>query len=105
MFGVLFVVVLLASSAEIIFYVIAIVDQVDWLAGVWLAVFFTVGGVVLRQVFVEYIGLTTLKRQGDMRTQSEQMADNSVIDLAEQHCLKIAKAFQRIIRFSSKLVW
>lgn len=91
----LFVVVLLASSAEMAFYIIAMVEQVDWLAGVWLAVFFLVGVLVLRQVFVEYRGLTQLKRQGDIRAQSEQMANTSVIGLAEQHCLKIAESLPK----------
>jgi len=87
----LFVGVLLASSAELVFFIIAMVEQMDWLAGMWLAIFSALGVLVLRQVLVEYRGLKQLKRQGDLRTQSEKMANTSVIGLAEQHCLKIAK--------------
>jgi putative membrane protein len=87
----LFVAVLLASSAELIFFIITMVEQMDWLAGVWLAIFSAFGMLVFRQVLVEYRGLKRLKKQGDTRTQSEQMAKTSVIGLAEQHCLKIAK--------------
>ena len=82
--------VLLASSAELVFFIIAMVEKRDWLAGVWLAVFSAFGVLVLRQVFVEFTGLKQLKRLGDIRTQSEQMAQTSVIGLAEQHCLIIA---------------
>ena len=88
----LFAAVLLASSAELAFFIIAMVEQMDWLAGVWLVIFSALGVLVLRQVFVEYSGLKQLKRQGDIRTQSEQMANTSVIGLAEQHCLKITKS-------------
>jgi len=88
----LFAAVLLASSAELAFFIIAMVEQMDWLAGVWLVIFSVLGVLVLRQVFVEYSGLKQLKRQGDIRTQSEQMANTSVIGLAEQHCLKITKS-------------
>jgi putative membrane protein len=83
--------ILLASSAELIFFIIAMIENMDWLAGVWLAIFAALGMLVLRQVFVEYTGLKQLKCQSDIRTQSEQMANTSVIGLAEQHCLKIAK--------------
>jgi len=89
----LFAAILLASSAELIFFIIAMIEKMDWLAGVWLAIFAALGILVLRQVFVEYTGLKQLKRQSDIRTQSEQMANTSVIGLAEQHCLKIAKGF------------
>ena len=89
---VLFAAVLVASSAELVFFIIAMVQQMDWLAGVWLAIFSVFGVLVLRQVFVEYTGLKQLKRQSDIRTQSEQMANTSVIGLAEQHCLTIAKS-------------
>jgi putative membrane protein len=65
---------------------------VDWLAGVWLTIFSALGVLVLRQILVEYRGLKQLKRQGDIRSQSEQMANTSVIGLAEQHCLKIANS-------------
>jgi putative membrane protein len=82
--------VLLASSAELVFFIIAMVEQMDWLAGVWLTIFAALGTLLLRQVFIEYRGLKQLKRQGYIRTQSEQMANTSVIGLAEQHCLKIA---------------
>ncbi|MFT6283559.1 MAG: putative membrane protein [Arenicella sp.] len=88
----LFAGVLLASSAELVFFINAMVEQMDWLAGVWLTIFAALGILVLRQVFIEYRGLKQLKRQGDIRTQSEQMANTSVIGLAEQHCLKIAKS-------------
>ncbi|GAC18797.1 YcjF family protein [Paraglaciecola arctica] len=87
--------VLLASSAELVFFIIAMVDKMDWLAGVWLAIFSVLGILVLRQVFVEYRGLKQLKRQGDIRSQSEQMASTSVIGLAEQHCLKIAASLPK----------
>jgi putative membrane protein len=87
----LFAGILLASSAELIFFIIDMIDKMDWLAGVWLAIFAALGMLVLRQVFVEYTGLKQLKRQSEIRTQSEQMANTSVIGLAEQHCLKIAK--------------
>lgn len=88
----LFAGLLLASSAELVFFIIAMVEQMDWLAGVWLTIFAAIGILVLRQVFIEYKGLKQLKRQGYIRTQSEQMANTSVIGLAEQHCLKIAKS-------------
>jgi len=87
----LFAALLLAGSAELVFFIIAMVEQMDWLAGVWLAIFSVLGILVLRQVFIEYRGLKQLKRQEDIRTQSGQMASTSVIGLAEQHCLKIAK--------------
>ena len=83
--------ILLASSAELVFFIIAMVEQLDWLAGFWLAIFSVFGVLLMRQVFVEYSGLKQLKRQSEIRTQSEQMADTSVIGLAEQHCLKIAE--------------
>lgn len=83
--------VLLASGAELVFFIMAMVEQMDWLAGVWLAIFSVLGIVVLRQGFIEYRGLKQLKRQGDIRAQSAQIASTSVIGLAEQHCLKIAK--------------
>ncbi|MFT6988511.1 MAG: putative membrane protein [Paraglaciecola sp.] len=82
--------ILLAASAELVFFIIAMVEKVDWLAGVWLTIFSALGVLVLRQILVEYRGLKQLKRQGDIRSQSEQMANTSVIGLAEQHCLKIA---------------
>jgi putative membrane protein len=87
----LFAIVLLASSAELVFFIIAMVEKMDWLAGVWLAIFSVLGMLVLRLVFIEYKGLKQLKRQDEIRTQSEQIASTSVIGLAEQHCLKIAK--------------
>ena len=89
--AILLAVVLLASSAELVLFIVAIVDQMDWLAAVWLSIFSVFGILVIRQVFVEYSGLKQLKRQSDIRTQSEHMAKTSVIGLAEQHCLKIAK--------------
>jgi putative membrane protein len=89
---ILFAGVLLASSAELIFFIIAMVKQMDWLAGVWLAILSGLGMLVFRQIFIEYKGLRQLKRQGDIRTESEQMANTSVIGLAEQHCLKIANS-------------
>jgi putative membrane protein len=89
----LFAGVLLASIAELAFFIIAMVEQLDWLAGVWFTIFSVLGMLVLRQVFVEFSGLKQLKRQAESRTQSEQMANTSVIGLAEQHCLKIAKSF------------
>jgi putative membrane protein len=89
---ILFAGVLLASSAELVFFIIAMVEQVDWLAVVWLTILAAFGILVLRQAFIEYKGLKQLKRQGDIRIQSEQMANTSVIGLAEQHCLKIAKS-------------
>ena len=88
----LFVAILLASSAELIFFIIAMLEKMDWLAGVWLAIFTVLGMLALRQIIVEYTGLKKFKRQGDIRTQSEQMANTSVIGLAEQHCLNIAKS-------------
>jgi putative membrane protein len=88
----LFAAVLLASSAELVLFIIAMVERMDWLAGVWLAIFSVLGVLIFRQIFVEYKGLKQLKRQGDIRTQSEQMATTSVIGLAEQHCLKIAES-------------
>ena len=97
----LFAIVLLASSAELVFFIMAMVEQMDWLAGVWLAIFSTLGILVLRQVFTEYRGLKQLKRQDEIRTQSQQMASTSVIGLAEQHCLKIAgslpKDYQNLV--------
>jgi putative membrane protein len=84
--------ILLAASAELVFFIIAMVEKVDWLAGVWLTIFSALGVLVLRQILVEYRGLKQLKRQGDIRSQSEQMANTSVIGLAEQHCLKIANS-------------
>jgi putative membrane protein len=87
----LFVFVLLASSAELVLFIMAMVEQMDWLAGVWLVIFSALGILVLRQVFVEYRGLKQLKRQNDIRSESAQMASSSVIGLAEQHCLKIAQ--------------
>lgn len=87
----LFAVILLASSAELVFFIMAMVEQMDWLAGIWLGIFCMLGIVVLRQVFVEFRGLKQLKRQESIRAQSERMANTSVIGLAEQHCLKIAK--------------
>ncbi|MBL4630825.1 MAG: TIGR01620 family protein [Paraglaciecola sp.] len=83
--------VLLASSAEFVFFIIAMVEQLDWLAGVWLAIFSVLGLLVLRQIFVEYTGLKQLKRQNDTRGESQRLSNSSVIGLAEQHCLKIAK--------------
>jgi putative membrane protein len=88
----LFACVLLASSAELVFFIIAMVEQMDWLAGVWLAIFSVLGILVMCQVFVEYRGLKQLKHQDDIRTQSEQMANTNVIGLAELHCFKIAKS-------------
>ena len=88
----LFVAIFIASSAELIFFIIAMLEKMDWLAGVWLAIFTVLGMLALRQIIVEYTGLKQLKRQGDIRTQSEQMANTSVIGLAEQHCLNIAKS-------------
>jgi putative membrane protein len=84
--------ILLAASAELVFFIIAMVDKVDWLAGIWLTIFSALGALVLRQILVEYRGLKQLKRRGDIRSLSEQMANTSVIGLAEQHCLKIANS-------------
>jgi putative membrane protein len=67
------------------------IENMDWLAGIWLFVFSTLGIFVLHQVVVEYKGLKQLKRQTDLRSQSEQMSSTSVIGLAEQHCMKIVK--------------
>lgn len=91
----IFAAILLASSAELIIFIIAMVERMDWLAGIWLAIFSMLGIVVLRQVFVEYKGLKQLKHQNDIRAQSEQMANTSVIGLAETHCLKIAKSLPK----------
>ncbi len=87
-----FFTILLASSAELVFFIIAMVTQTDWLAAVWLVIFSALGILVLRQALVEYRGLKQLKRQAEIRSQSEQMANTSVIGLAEQHCMKIAKS-------------
>lgn len=92
---VLFVIILLASSAELVLFVIAMVEQMDWLAGVWLAIFSVLGIVCVRQIYIEYRGLKQLKRQEIVRAQSEQMAATSVIGLAEQHCLKIAESLPK----------
>jgi putative membrane protein len=89
--GFLFVIVLLASSAELALFIMAMIEQMDWLAGVWLVIFSALGILVLRQIFVEYRGLKQLKRQNEIRSESAQMASSSVIGLAEQHCLKIAQ--------------
>ena len=91
----LFSAVLLASSAELVFFIIAMVEKFDWLAGVWLAIFCVLAGTVLRQVFVEYTGLKQLKQQSDIRSESEIMSNSSVIGLAEQHCLNIAKKLSK----------
>lgn len=91
----LFAIVLLASSAELVFFILAMVEQMDWLAGVWLAIFSVLGIWILRQVFIEYKGLKQLKRQENIRRQSQQMASTSVIGLAEQHCLKIANSLPK----------
>jgi putative membrane protein len=88
----LFAGVLLASGAELVFFINAMVEQMDWLAGVWLAIFSVLGILVMRLVFVEYRGLKQLKHRDDIRNQSEHMANTSVIGLAEQYCLKIAKS-------------
>ncbi|MFT6777796.1 MAG: putative membrane protein [Paraglaciecola sp.] len=87
----LFAGILLASSAELAFFIIAMVEQMNWLAGIWLVIFSALGILVLRQMLIEYQGLKQLKRQGNLRTRSEGMANTSVIGLAELHCLKIAK--------------
>ena len=87
-----FVTILLASSAELVFFIIAMVKQTDWLAAVWLVIFSALGILVLRQALVEYRGIKQLKKQAEIRSQSEQMANTSVIGLAEQHCVKIAKS-------------
>ena len=84
--------ILLASSVELVFFIITLVDQMDWLAGVWLVIFSVFGIRILRQVFVEFTGLKLLKSQEDIRNQSEQIANTSVIGLAEQHCMKVAKS-------------
>lgn len=91
----LFAIVLLASSAELVFFILDMVEQMDWLAGVWLAIFSVLGIWILRQVFIEYKGLKQLKRQENIRRQSQQMASTSVIGLAEQHCLKIANSLPK----------
>jgi putative membrane protein len=83
--------VLLASSAELVIFIRTMVEEMDWLAGVWLVVFSCLGAMVLRQGFVEFSGLKQLKRQNVIRSDSEKMGSSSVIGLAEQHCLKIAK--------------
>jgi putative membrane protein len=88
----LFLTILLASSAELVFFIIAMVKQTDWLAGVWLVIFSVLGILVLRQALVEYRGLRQLKRQAKTRNQSEKMANTSVIGLAEQHCVQIANS-------------
>lgn len=90
--GVIFVLVLLAGVAELVLFIIAMVEQTDWLAGVWLAIFSAVLALVLRQLYLEYRGMKQLKRQSELRTQSKHMASTSVIGLAEKHCLKIAKS-------------
>ena len=84
--------ILLASSAELVFFIIAMVEQLDWLASVWLAIFAVLGVLVVRQVFIEYSGLQQLKRQHNIRSESQTLSNSSVIGLAEQHCLKIAKS-------------
>ncbi|MEP1447761.1 MAG: TIGR01620 family protein [Paraglaciecola sp.] len=86
----LFAIILLASSAELALFVIAMVEKMDWLAGVWLAIFSVLGIACVRLIYNEYRGLKQLKRQEMVRAQSQQMASTSVIGLAEQHCLKIA---------------
>jgi putative membrane protein len=91
----LFIAVLLASSAELIFFIIAVVEQMDVLAGVWLTIFSVFGVLVLRQIYVEYRGLKQLKLQGEIRTQSAQMSNSSVIGLAEQHCLNMAESLPK----------
>ena len=88
----LLVAILLASSAELVFFIIAVVTQKDWLASVWLVIFSVLGTLVLRQALVEYRGLRQLKRQAKTRDQSEKMANTSVIGLAEQHCVQIANS-------------
>ncbi|WP_339724946.1 TIGR01620 family protein [uncultured Paraglaciecola sp.] len=93
--AVLFAIVLLASGAELAFFILATVEKMDWLAGVWLAIFSVLGIWVLRQIIIEYKGLKQLKRQENIRSQSQQMASTSVIGLAEQHCLKIANSLPK----------
>ncbi len=82
--------VLLASVFEIGFVVYAAIAQQDWLAGLWLVALFA--GVVLfaRFMLQEFNGLRQLKKQSQLRTQSEQLANNQVIGRAEQHCVDIA---------------
>ena len=87
----LFLAVLIASVAELSIYIIAMIEQVDWLAGVWLIIFSGLGILALCHIFIELKGLKQLKHQQHMRAQSEQMATTSVIGLAEQHCIVIAK--------------
>ena len=99
----IFLAILLASSVELVFFINNLVDQMDWLAGVWLIIFSTLGIWVLRQAFVEFVGLKQLKSQEDIRNQSEQMANTSVIGLAEQHCMKIAKSLPNDYQFLVKI--
>lgn len=83
--------VLLASVAELVIFVMQTIQQQNWLAGVWLIVFVGIFLFGIKSLWHELRGLKLLKRQQHNRVLSEQMFHSPTIGLAEQHCLQIAE--------------
>lgn len=91
--------VLIASMLELGLFVRILIEQWDWLAGIWLGVFLIMTTLLLKWLIVEYKGLKQLKRQSQMRQRSNEMVDTEIIGRAEQHCLQITKTLPENCQF------
>lgn len=87
----LFIIVLIAGVAELGLFINAIIENMDWLGGLWLTVLALFVLLVAQVLLKEYRGLKQLRQQSDIRQQSQSLADGAVIGLAEKHCLEMAK--------------
>ncbi|MCF2946879.1 YcjF family protein [Paraglaciecola aquimarina] len=90
-FLILAIVVLLASTVELALFVVTMVQQSDWLAGIWLTIFIGFSLFIIRLVWQEFRGLKRLKQQMHSRDASQQIYNSTAIGLAEEHCLNMAK--------------
>ncbi|MGJ8680797.1 YcjF family protein [Paraglaciecola sp.] len=85
--------VVLASAAELVFFVVQMIERSDWLAGVWLLIVSVVCVLMIRCLWNEFRGLRLLKKQQHNRETSLNIYNSPAIGLAEQHCLKLAEEF------------
>ncbi len=90
-FGLFAALVTVAAVAELGYFLIELTHTLDWLGGLWLAIFTGLAAFVTRLVWREWRGLASLKRQQTNRKQSQQLFDTPAIGSAIDHCNLIAE--------------
>ncbi|WP_158968304.1 YcjF family protein [Paraglaciecola sp. L3A3] len=103
-FAALSLLVLFASVAELVSFVITMTEKRDWLAAVWLAIFVGLLFFVIQLIWREWRGLKSVKRQQQSRIVTEQLFHTPAIGLAEAQCEKIAETLP-IIHQDSINAW